>query len=43
MLHKDWQLATEEQKARIASLKAKISDQEEIEDTSETDDMIYGT
>lgn len=26
MLHKDWQLATEEQKARIASLKAKLDD-----------------
>ena len=26
MLHKDWQLATDEQKARIANLKAKIGD-----------------
>ncbi len=26
MLHKDWQLATDEQKARIASLKAKLDD-----------------
>ena len=47
MLHQNWELATEEQKARIAQLKAqtgKITGEgQEIEDLSEIEGDIYGT
>lgn len=47
MLHKNWDLATDEQKARIAQLKAqtgKITGQgSEVEDMSEIEGEIYGT
>ena len=47
MLHKNWNLATEEQKARIEQLKAqtgKITGQgSEVEDMSEIEGEIYGT
>lgn len=46
MLHKKWELATEEQQARINKLKAEISrlngNDEEIEDLDELDGIIYG-
>ena len=46
MLHKNWDLATEEQKARIEQLKAqtgKITGQgSEVEDMSEIEGEIYG-
>lgn len=47
LLHKNWELATEEQKARINQLKAqtgKITGEgQEIEDMSEIEGEIYGT
>ena len=47
LLHKNWELATEEQKARINQLKAqtgKITGEgQEIEDMSGIEDEIYGT
>lgn len=47
LLHKNWKLATEEQKARINQLKAqtgKITGEgQEIEDMSEIEGEIYGT
>ena len=47
MLHQNWELATEEQKARINQLKAqtgKITGEgQEIEDMSEIEGEIYGT
>lgn len=47
MLHQNWELATEEQKARIAQLKAqtgKITGEgQEIEDLSEIEGDIYGS
>lgn len=47
LLHKNWELATEEQKARINQLKAqtgKITGEgQEIEDMSEIEGDIYGT
>ncbi|MFR7589808.1 MAG: hypothetical protein ACLUVC_00045, partial [Longibaculum sp.] len=46
-LSKHMNMANEEQKAKIELIKAQTAKvtgtQEEIEDTSETDDMIYGT
>ncbi len=46
MLHKNWDLANEEQRARIDKLNAEIKklsgDDLEIEDTDETDGEIYG-
>lgn len=46
LLHKNWDLATEEQKARIAQIKAQTDkltgDNTEIEDLSELDGDIYG-
>lgn len=46
LLHKNWDLATEEQKARIAQIKAQTDkltgDNAEIEDLSELDGDIYG-
>ena len=47
LLHKNWELATEEQKARINQLKAqtgKITGEgQEIEDMSGIEEEIYGT
>jgi phage terminase small subunit len=47
MIHKNWNTATEEQKARIALLKAQTDkitgNNQEIEDTSDTDGEIYGS
>ena len=46
LLHKNWDLATEEQKARIAQIKAQTDrltgNNSEIEDTSEIEEDIYG-
>ena len=46
LLHKNWEIATEEQKLRIKKLEAEISkmtgEGAEIEDTTETDADIYG-
>lgn len=46
MLHKDWEAASAEQKARIAQLKAQTDkltgNNSEIEDTSEIEEDIYG-
>ncbi|HHD2783811.1 TPA: phage terminase small subunit [Clostridium perfringens] len=46
LLHTNWDLASEEQKARVEKLKAEISklngDDKEMEDMSETEDDIYG-
>lgn len=46
LLHKNWELATEEQKLRIAQIKAQTDkltgDNTEIEDLSELDGDIYG-
>lgn len=47
LLHKNWELATEEQKARINQLKAQTSkitgEGQEIEDMSGIEEEIYGT
>ena len=47
LLHKNWELATEEQKARIAQIKAQTDkltgDNTEIEDLSDLDGDIYGS
>lgn len=46
MLHHNWELATEEQKARIAQMKAQTNkitgEGMEVEDMSEIEDEIYG-
>lgn len=46
MLHKDWELATEEQRTRIAQIKAQTDkltgNNQEIEDMEETEADIYG-
>ncbi|EOU1763531.1 hypothetical protein LTX09_002901 [Clostridium perfringens] len=46
LLHTNWDLASEEQKARVEKLKAEISklngEDKEMEDISETEDDIYG-
>lgn len=46
LLHKNWDLATEEQKARIEKLKVEVSkasgNEWDIEDTSELEEEIYG-
>ncbi|EDT26109.1 phage terminase small subunit [Clostridium perfringens] len=46
LLHTNWDLASEEQKTRVEKLKAEVNkltgDNLEIEDTSETEDDIYG-
>ncbi len=46
MLHKNWDLSTDEQKARIAQMKAQTDkltgNNQEIEDLSEIEDEIYG-
>lgn len=46
LLHTNWDLASEEQKARVEKLKAEISklngDDKEMEDISETEEDIYG-
>ena len=41
MLHKDWEAASEEQRSRIAQIKAQ-TDNQEIEDMSESEAEIYG-
>ena len=47
MLHKNWQLASEEQRARIAQMKAQTDkltgNNQEIEDLDEIEDDIYGS
>lgn len=47
MLHKDWEIASEEQKARIAQIKAQTDkltgNNSEIEDTEEIERDIYGS
>lgn len=47
MLHKNWDLSTEEQRERVAHLKARTDkltgNNQEIEDLSEIEDDIYGT
>lgn len=46
LLHKNWDLATEEQKARLELIKAQTNkltgDNQEIEDTSDIESEIYG-
>lgn len=46
MLHKDWGMATEEQRSRIAQIKAQTDkltgNNQEIEDMSESEAEIYG-
>lgn len=46
MLHKNWELSTEEQRERVAHLKARTDkltgNNQEIEDLSEIEDDIYG-
>ena len=46
MLHKNWELASDEQKARIAQMKAQTDkltgNSQEIEDMSEIEGDIYG-
>lgn len=46
LLHTNWDLASEEQKTRVEKLKAEVNkltgDNLEIEDTSETEEDIYG-
>lgn len=47
MLHKNWELSTEEQRERVAHLKARTDkltgNNQEIEDLSEIEDDIYGS
>ena len=46
LLHRNWETASEIQKARLAQIQAQTDkltgDNAEIEDTTETDNMIYG-
>lgn len=46
MLHKDWSMASEEQRSRIAQIKAQTDkltgNNQEIEDMSESEAEIYG-
>ena len=46
MLHKDWGMASEEQRSRIAQIKAQTDkltgNNQEIEDMSESEAEIYG-
>lgn len=46
MLHKDWEAASEEQRSRIAQIKAQTDkltgNNQEIEDMSESEAEIYG-